>query len=264
MPLPSLPVLLVSVMALTMAGAVDSRGEEPVNAWTPESLTYYAEDYAPANYLDNGEVTGLTVDSLRLMWKQMGVAEQRINIVPWARGYREVLQKPGSVLFTMSRTPERESLFKWIGPIFVAHHVLIARHGFDRPITSLADASDLDVAVVINDVTHLELLASKHPEAHISSVTTRKQLLEMLSRKRVDLILMSLSGFQQVVEREQYSTGDFHVVARVSSEGNFIAFHKETPDALIQRFQSALEQTRDHRQALLSKYNISESAYAVQ
>lgn len=264
MKLLSFSALLVRALVVALAGSAAAFGGDASDAPTPETLTYYAEDHAPANYLQNGQVTGLTVESLRLMWKNMGVAEQPISVVPWARGYRETLRTPGSVLFTMSRTPEREKQFKWVGPVFVAYHVLIAKGEFDKPVTSLIDASQMSIAVVRDDVTYAHLLESKHPQAKTRVVTTSKQLLEMLNRGRVDLIITSLSGFLEEAKKGQYTHDDFRVVARVSTLGNYIAFHKDTPDALIERFQSALDQTRDQRQALYKKYNVSDSAYALQ
>ncbi len=83
-----------------------------------DDLIYMAEDYAPANYLENGKLKGISVQILKLMWEKMGYPEQQVVVYPWARGYFYIKTKKNHVLFTMSRTKEREKLFKWVGPIF--------------------------------------------------------------------------------------------------------------------------------------------------
>jgi polar amino acid transport system substrate-binding protein len=80
-------------------------------------VTFYTESYPPANYMENDKLVGISVESLKLMWANLGMSEQNVFLVPWARGYRNVLKTPNSALFTMSRTYAREHLFKWVGPL---------------------------------------------------------------------------------------------------------------------------------------------------
>ena len=89
------------------------------------TLTYMTEEYPPYQYKEAGTLKGLSVDLLKLMWAKMGVPEQAIAVYPWARGYNLIQNHPNSVLFSMIRTPEREQMFKWVGPIFTARTVLI-------------------------------------------------------------------------------------------------------------------------------------------
>ena len=58
-----------------------------------ENITFYTENYPPANYLVNDELKGISVDTLRAMWKHLNISEQDIQIVPWSLGYRFTLDK---------------------------------------------------------------------------------------------------------------------------------------------------------------------------
>lgn len=80
-------------------------------------LNYYTEDYPPYNYLKNGKVTGIAVETLNLVWEELGESPKKISLVPWARGYQKILNENDIVLFSTTRTPERENLFKWACPI---------------------------------------------------------------------------------------------------------------------------------------------------
>ncbi|MDU0113661.1 transporter substrate-binding domain-containing protein [Psychrosphaera aquimarina] len=90
-------------------------------------ITFYTENFPPANYMEDNELVGITVDSLKLIWADLNLPDQEVTIVPWTRGYRNVLKQPNSALFTMSKIEAREDLFKWVGPFFKSVHVLMAK-----------------------------------------------------------------------------------------------------------------------------------------
>ena len=61
--------------------------------------------------------------------------------VPWARGYRMATTQPDVGLFVTVRTPERETLFRWVGPIISTSTTLYARSGEALPVTTLEAVS---------------------------------------------------------------------------------------------------------------------------
>lgn len=67
-------------------------------------LYYMTEEYPPYHYSEKGEVKGLYVEMLKLMWHKMGIPEQTIHVFPWARGYEMVMTQKDHVLFAMART----------------------------------------------------------------------------------------------------------------------------------------------------------------
>lgn len=64
-------------------------------------LEYLTEEYPPYNFSDpQGQPTGLAVDLLQMIWQHSGVMPQPVRILPWARGYYLLTQKPNVVLFS--------------------------------------------------------------------------------------------------------------------------------------------------------------------
>ena len=86
-----------------------------------EEMGWMTEQYPPFNYVDDedGKLNGITVDVLMAMFKKVGVTldPTDIEVLPWARGYKRVLEKPGSVLFSTTYTVERLQNFRFVGPI---------------------------------------------------------------------------------------------------------------------------------------------------
>ena len=75
--------------------------------------------------------------------------------VPWARGYKMATTQPDVGLFVAVRTPEREQLFHWVGPIVSTSASLYARSGEASPVTSLEEARQLGRIAVPRDGIHI-------------------------------------------------------------------------------------------------------------
>ena len=51
-----------------------------------EQITFYTEIYPPANFLINNKLSGISVDTVKAMWKHLNINEPEIQLVPWTRG----------------------------------------------------------------------------------------------------------------------------------------------------------------------------------
>ena len=90
------------------------------------SLHYLTEEYKPYNFTgEDGAPTGFAIDLLHLVWQKTGTPVQPVSILPRARGYYLLTQKPNVVLFSTARTEARNPLFKWACPIGYAEIVLM-------------------------------------------------------------------------------------------------------------------------------------------
>ena len=79
-------------------------------------LEVITEDWAPYNYEENGVITGFSVEIVQAIMGELGETHS-IAIYPGARGQSMLDNLPNILSFSLFRTPERESLYKWIGPI---------------------------------------------------------------------------------------------------------------------------------------------------
>lgn len=219
-------------------------------------LVYYTEIYPPSNYLVDNKLTGMSVELLKLMWKEMNVSEQPIQIVPWPRGYKLTLNQKNSVLFTMSRTPKRENLFKWVGPIFTASHVLLAKADFKHEINTVADAYPYLIAAKREDISEIALIEAGFPKENIAPLVDLGQSVAMLDNGKIDLIIVSQASIQGMVASSNLTMDQFKIVYTVNQEKNYFAFHLSTPDNLINKFQAALNHIEKDRKILLSKYKL--------
>lgn len=104
------------------------------------ALMGFTENLAPLNYQDGAEVKGFSVELLRKMASAAGLALD-LQVLPWQRALQMAEAQPASVLFSLTRTPERESQFQWVGPI-APRRVLVYRLA-KRTDLSLPQLSEL-------------------------------------------------------------------------------------------------------------------------
>ncbi|WP_286263974.1 substrate-binding periplasmic protein [Thalassotalea atypica] len=230
---------------------------EPVDVITPTLFNYYTENYAPLNFIENGEVTGASVEVLKLMWQDMGVPDQKIRVMPWARSYKTTLIKPLSMLFSMVKTPEREKHFKWVGPIFTDTHVLISRSDFTGEINSVEDTFKHTVVIVRDDFSELALMKTAFPAINMIKVTDMSQALKMLDSKRSDLMFVTHEALERLVIKNGMKLSNFKRVWTISADENYYAFHHGTPDRLIKQFQQSFDNVTAQRLEILKKYGLS-------
>lgn len=223
----------------------------------PQDLIYLCEDVIPSNYVDNGELKGITIETLRLMWKKMGVPPQKIKVVPWARGYDILLTEKNHVLFSMARTKEREALFKWVGPVFTVKNVLLGRADRKLSIKSLEDARKFRIGTIKEDVLERFLLVNNFDVQKVEGVAGLEQSFEKLKLGRIDFIAFPESSLREFIKEKKYNAKDFKVFYALSESKLYYAFSKDTPDHLIQRFQIAFDSLKKEHMEILKKYGIT-------
>lgn len=227
-----------------------------VSAAQPEKLTFLTEDYPPENYLERGELKGYAVDVLKAIWRKQGVPESPIQVLPWARAYHTFRTQPNHVLFAMARTPERDPLFKWVGPIHRVRESLFALAGKDPGARTLAEARNLRVGVMIQDVGEEMLRRADFPDEKLVKVRTFSQLLKMLKAERVDLICASENALMTEITRDASLAMTYVPVVEIGLIDIYYAFSPGTSDAVVARYQAALTSIDAERRAILDRYGI--------
>lgn len=244
-------IFLAALVAAVSPGIVAS-------ASTPRfPLVFLCEDIPPSNFLKDGRLEGISVDLLRSMWRTMDEPQQPIKVVPWARGYDAALNKPGHVLFSMSRTPERDSLFKWVGPIFTVRNVLLARSAAKRLPKSLEGARSLRIGTIKGDVVETFLLDAGFEPTRVEGVSNLSQNFEKLRRGRVELLAHSENTLMEYIRSKKEDHRDYKIVLELSRTENFYAFHREVPDSVVERFQRTLDELRPEHVRLLKRYGLT-------
>ena len=114
------------------------------------STVYITEPFPPFSYQEDGKLQGISVDLLEKMLVHMNMTLNRseIKLLPWDQGYQMALRDNNTIIFSTGRIPERETLFKWAGPISSIKVVLFALNEKRIKINSPGDLRALKIGVV--------------------------------------------------------------------------------------------------------------------
>ena len=86
------------------------------NICSAVKLEIVADEWRPYNYLEEGEVKGVSSEVVKKVMDRSGL-DYNITILPWTRAYDSAQKKENHLIYTIIRIPNREKLFKWIRPL---------------------------------------------------------------------------------------------------------------------------------------------------
>lgn len=254
-------ILLLAITSLMSSRSVYADEERAELFRIHGQTKYFAENYPPANFYEDDILQGVSVELLHEIWAKLSLPQKEIILVPWIRGYRELESTPNAVLFTMSRTEQRENLFKWVGPVFSSTHVLVAKQKTTININETKDIFNYDIATVRADISEKLLLKTGFPDQKMAKLSNVKQAFLMLKNDRVDLVMLSIHGLHHVLTELHESKSRYKIVWQVNKVGNYFAFSKETPDLFISKFQQTLDSLETKRIEILENYKIPMEEY---
>jgi polar amino acid transport system substrate-binding protein len=206
------------------------------------------EQYPPYNYEDekDGQLKGITVDILMEMFKKVGVSKTRedLEILPWPRSYKMLLEKPGTALFSTTYTDERLRLFKFVGPIISTRVSLIADKGKALQITSIAQINDLSIGVIRDDIGHQLIRALGVDDEAIKYSNHAKNMVRKLDKGRIDAI-----AYAEDIARYQFKLAGidpnrYEAVYVLKDSYMGYAFHKSTDQRVLDSLGQALDELR--------------------
>ncbi|GLQ32160.1 substrate-binding periplasmic protein [Litoribrevibacter albus] len=205
-------------------------------------LLFFSENYPPYNFEDNQEIKGIAVDLLKEMHHQMGLPDPKIRIEPWARSYYNAQNIENAVVFSTTRTDEREQLFKWVGPIIDNEIVFLARKDRNIVVPDRYSLRNFRIAAVRLDIGEDVINRFQIHQHQTEIVTFPEQAARMLAFNRVDLWVYSLPPARYIQKVYGLNAEDFEVVFSYGSAGFlYYAFNLNVNDDVIIEYQQTLD-----------------------
>lgn len=224
-----------------------------VTAAMAENFEIMTEEYPPFNYTENGQITGLATEVVLELAKKVG-HPTNIEVKPWARAYAQIQKQDGLILYSMTRTEARESLFKWVGPVASNKWVFFTKKGSGITVDSLEGAKAIGKIGTYKDDA-AEAFLKEQGFANLDSVVNDDLNVPKLMAGRIDLwIVGELQGIYKA--KLQGVSDQLEKVMDVKDTQLYIAFSKNTPDEVIAKWQAALDELKasGSYDAMVKKY----------
>ena len=232
--------LLLALSAVSLLSAAAVRAEEPA------SLVLLTENFPPYNMAADGKnfarddkISGIAVELVREMFKRAEVSYSLTLRFPWARIYKMALEQPGYGVFCTARLPERENDFKWVGPLGPDDWVMLARADSTISLTSLEEAKAYKVGAYKGDAISEHL--NKQGVQPLSALRDQENPLKLM-KGEIDLWATGDPAGRYLAKQQGIS--GLKNVLRFDSAQLYLALNKDTPDAVVQKLQAALDAMR--------------------
>ncbi|NRD72534.1 transporter substrate-binding domain-containing protein [Shewanella sp. VB17] len=215
----------------------------PLFANDLSKIKLISEVYPPYNYEDAGANKGIAIDLLVAAMKQQGVAISAgdIKILPWARGYKTALKGPNICLFAMTRTAEREALFKWVGPISKTRIVILSKKSSAIKIASPTDLNNYTIGAIRDDVGEQLLKKLGISSSSIKLGSDANAIVKKIEADRVHLWAYEENVGRWFIKNQGIDNADYEVVHVLKEAELYYAFSKDVSDETINALQSGLD-----------------------
>ena len=200
------------------------------------------EHYPPLQIVDNGKpLTGLAIDIMKELLRK---TETQTNIYtyPWARAYKMALSEENVLIFSLTRTKEREFQFKWVGEIIgVSDYLWGLKDNKKIKINSLEETQKYTIAVPKDGMQHHFL--NQYDFSNLYITTSMESAFKMLYSKRVDLIMDSKISTYHRLKKLNLDPMKLEKKYEMGQQwGDLsIAFSIKTSDELVKKFQNAFK-----------------------
>ena len=230
---------------------------------TAKPIVIYTEEFPPFNYTVNGKLVGLSTEIV-LGTMALTDLEYEVRVVPWSRAFGQAQLEPNALIFSITRLPIREDLFRWIGVISPSpQSVFTLRERDELQLTSVESLTQVGIGVAFNDARDMYLTEALNQPNNITRLTGEDaylRLYKMLKIERIDVwpmpdlvayhLLATLGENPKQSLRKQFELP-------INDTDYYLAANLSMPEQDVIKIKNALEQfkaTAEYKQ-ILFKWN---------
>lgn len=213
------------------------------------TLRLTTEVSPPFNMLEGDKIVGRSTDQVREMMERAQVTIT-MELLPWARAYSMALKEADTCVFTTTRTPEREALFKWVGPVGAAEWVLYDSAERKLKLQNIDEARSLLIGTYLGDARD-EYFRSRG--FRVESVSDDLANPRKLLLNRIDLWAASVVRGALLISQNGW-TDKIVPVLSFHKVDLYVACNLSVPTPLIDKLNATLEgMVRDGTSKVLEK-----------
>ncbi|MFK5892404.1 MAG: ABC transporter substrate-binding protein [Pseudomonadota bacterium] len=211
-----------------------------------DNVVIMTEVYPPYNMKVDGKLAGISVDVLESMLGHMGSTKDRSHFVltNWSRAYSLAEKRQNHMVFSTTRTAQRESIFKWVGPITKTTIGIIAPKNKKIILKTLSDINHYRVGTVLKDIGEQLLLEAGFDKSKLHSISGENAIelsFKKMKNNRIDMFAYEINAAKYEAKSKGFNLDDYQVIYTLKEGELFYAFNKSTDDQIINKWQKALD-----------------------
>ncbi len=202
-------------------------------------------EVSPPNNFGTGQgaerkVEGSAVDFVNEIQRRTGYVN-KINLSLWNDAYAIAQYLPNSAVFTTARTPERENMFQWVGPVSSSRSHFYTLTSSGLTIETLEQAKALQSIATPNGwFTHDFLMNNNFPNIVATAITSQEAFNQLITGE-VDALLLTDVGVSWLADLNEIPMSNLTQQMEALNFNGYIAFSLSTPAATVQQWQNHLD-----------------------
>lgn len=211
------------------------------------TIQLFTEYSPPSSYGIGGgtsyDVNGSSIDILNKIMERTGYIN-KINLTLWNDGYAIAQYLPNSAIFATARTPERENMFQWVGPISTNRTFFYTLSGSGLEIQTIEQAKALNSIATPNGwFTHEFLLKNNFKNINATALTSEDAFKQLVNGE-VEAVLLPEIDFKWLAETNKIPLSNLTQHLEAMDYNSYIAFSLSTPKSTVQQWQNILDQMK--------------------
>jgi polar amino acid transport system substrate-binding protein len=211
--------------------------------YMPGTIQIYTEACPPFSYYTGKDTTrkieGASVDIVNEIQARTGHVN-KLNMSLWLDAYAIVQYLPNSALFNMTRTPEREAMFQWVGPISTSRSYFYTLASSGLTVSTIEQAKALQsIATPKGWFTH-DYLIQNNFQNIVATALTSTEAFQQLLNGEVQALLMTDLDVKWLAEISETPLANLTQQLQASDLKDYIAFSLNTPASTVQQWQQYL------------------------
>jgi len=193
------------------------------------TLNLVTLEYPPYEYTHKGEVKGMAVDIVKMIFKQMN-QPITIEVLPWARAIKYIKEGERDAIFTAFKNPKREIFADYSSILMPQIVSLFVRSGSDIQYEeNLSELSKYSIGVV-RKVSYGKLLddaITNKVFKRVDVVNDGTQNFKRLIKRRVDIVASNKYGGLHILKQLGKSDEVKELPKQLQIVPSYIAFSKK-------------------------------------
>jgi len=216
----------------------------------PGEIKLVTQSFAPLQWDNSGKpdgyVTAYLLETVKRVDRSVPVRISAYEFLPWKRAMLLAESVPNVLFFSLSRTPEREGKFHWLGEVSpYGQYFYQLSSEPEIAVDSIEELRDLDVKIGVQDGSNLQAHLNKigfEGSRNVIPITDFHQGIEMLFLGRIDLL--PLTGFLAEASacKQGYDGSRLRPVIYVEALAKplWAVFSKGTQPELVEAFKTEM------------------------
>ncbi len=211
--------------------------------YMPGTIQLFTEVSPPFNYGTGQDtsrrVVGSSVDIVNEIQARTGHVN-KINLSVWTDAYAVVQYLPNSAVFTTARTPERENMFQWVGPISSSRTYFYTLASSGLTIETIEKAKTLQSISTPNGWFTHEFLINNNFQNIVATSRTSMEAFNQLISGEVQALLMTDLDVKWLADISGVPLSNLTQHMEALNIKDYIAFSLNTPASTVQQWQNNL------------------------